>query len=163
MYIRSFIILLSLYFHNINATEIQYYITQYFYINPHSYSINGVQVQKYNPGKLFDLAFLSKNDIYKKCAEKQESYLIVNLYPQTFYNPQMNTLTTDLKVRIYDGKGSLAKTISINQKNQVFLKEHSDTLITKHYSDLIDRLSGTLLLEKKLSNKIDGSFCKIFK
>ena len=153
--------LILLYCNNLFCVEIQYFISPYFFKNPHSYSINGLQNYKYNLGELLNEAFLEKTNIYKKCLDQEKSDYIVNLMPSTFYNPALQTISTNLKVRVYFNDRQTIN-LFIKHENQVFLNENNNKVITEHFSKLIDLLSTELLNLNFGHSKIDGAICKIF-
>jgi hypothetical protein len=160
---RILFILLFLYSSKIYSIEVQYFISPYFYENPHSYSINGFQYYKYYPGPLLESAIKKTKKNYFKCNTDNKSDLILYLFPRTFYNPLMTTLYTDLNVRIFNSINKNEKNLLIKYENIVKLNQTADEQIRDHYSNLINKLDFQLSNINSSNKKIDGNFCRIFK
>ena len=160
---HKYLILFLLFFcKNLFCFEIQYFISEFFYKNPHSYSINGFKLVKYFPGELLESALKSNQEIYKSCEPETKTDYIVNLYPITVYDPFLKSITTDMKVKIFSENTVKPVELIVSYHNQVFLKEDSENLITEHYTKLIDKLSNKVSEIKLPSKKIDGKNCLNF-
>ncbi len=159
----KYIILFFLFFcKNLFCIEIQYFLSDFFYKNPHSYLMNGIKLINYYPGELLEDAFETKKGIYKKCQPEIKSDFIVNLYPVTVYDPFLKNLNTDIKVRLYSESAKKYNELKISHENRVYLQEYSEGLITQHYIELIDILSNEISKVTFPIKKINGDRCLNF-
>ena len=165
MRFSKFILIVLFYCGYAFPSDYQYLLSPYFYINPHSYQINGMQRISFNIGEIFDSAAKEIKDregknIFTKCAAGKKSSYIFYLYPASFYNPGMTTFYTDLDVRIFEAPGKFKSSLKISYQTYGELFENSKKNISNHYKELIRKL----ILENQENTpnfKIDGSFCEV--
>ena len=144
--------------------EVQYFISPFFYHNPQTYSLNGLQYYNFNTGKLIDSAIYKSGLKYFKCSARHNSDVLIYLYPETFYNPLMTTLYTDLNVRVYINNGQNINNFLVQHQNNVYLNEYSENQFEEHYLGLLTKLDKELIFFNKnnITTKINGSLCNLF-
>ena len=159
---HKYLILFLLFFcKNLFCLEIQYFISDFFYKNPHSYTINGSRLIKYYPGKLMESAASTNSKIFKKCEKNNQSDFIINLHPISVYDSFLRKIVTEMRVQLYSAN-DISKEFQIEYEEQIFLKEYSEDLITEHYSRLLNILYNEIALKKIPAEQIHGDICSQF-
>ena len=154
----------SLFLTNIlSAHEVQYFIPKKFYESLYTISVGYGQNHFYSPGKLLEEAIniqTKKDKILKKCLPGEKSKEIIQLTPDSSFNPQMNVFQTDLKVDFLDERTEVVVSKKITHKTVTRMASHEDVIID-HYKKLVEKLidvNELRTLESK--NLIDGKICK---
>jgi len=143
--------------------DAQFFISPFFYQNPHSFSINGIQLKKFNPGFLLESAITNKFKNYQKCSSGLKTDFVIYLYLNTFYNPLMTTIYSDLSARIYNQSNGNYKNLLVKFKNISLINNSIDSQLVAHYEQLVTNLDNHVRkLSNKNKNKIDGKICKVF-
>ena len=155
--------LFSIFLTNILAAhEIQYFIPKKFYESLFTISVGYGQNHFYSPGKLLEEAInmqTKKDKILKKCLPGEKSKKIIQLTPDSSYNPQMNVFQTDLKVDFLDETTEVVVSKKITHKTVTRMTSHEDVILN-HYKKLVEKLIDVDELRTSESESlIDGKIC----
>ena len=144
--------------------EIQYFLDEKYHKNTFSISINGVKNVFWSPGAQFDKAIenynKNSNSIkINKCAADKASEKVLKIYPESFYNPQMNIFHTDFKVLNIDNNGQVVDSYKIIHKTVTRMLAYEGE-IAKHYEGLIKKFMNEVS-NKNRENKelVSGEIC----
>ena len=143
----------------VSSQEVQYFIAKKFYESPFTISLGGGQNYFYSPGKLFDEAINTENKnskVLKKCIPGEKSKKIVQITPNSFYNPQLNVFQTDLKLDFLNKKGEVISSEKITHKTVTRMAAHEKEIL-KHYKELVDKLIVNSNLTTSVDQDIIGS------
>ena len=142
-------------FQNYSNADIQYFLDEKYHKNTFSISINGVKNVFWSPGDQLDKAIENYNKnsnsikIYK-CSADKVSKKLLKIYPESFYNPQMNIFQTDLKVLGIDNSGQTVNSYTVIHKTVTRMLDYEGE-IAKHYKGLIKKF----MTEESDKNSVD--------
>jgi len=144
--------------------DIRYFLDEKYHKNTFSISINGVKNVFWSPGAQLDMAIENYNKnsnsikIYK-CSADKVSKKLLKIYPDSFYNPQMNIFQTDLKVLDIDNSGQIINSYKVIHKTVTKMLAYQEE-IAKHYEGLIKKFmneeSNKIIVNNEL---ISGQIC----
>ena len=124
-------------------SDIRYFLDEKYHKNTFSISINGVKNVFWSPGEQLDKAIENYNKnsnsikIYK-CSADKVSKKLLKIYPDSFYNPQMNIFQTDFKVLDLDNSGQVVNSYTVIHKTVTRMLDYEGE-IAKHYEGLIKK------------------------
>jgi len=144
--------------------DIRYFLDEKYHKNTFSISINGVKNVFWSPGAQLDMAIENYNKnsnsikIYK-CSADKVSKKLLKIYPDSFYNPQMNIFQTDFEVLDIDNSGQIVNSYTVIHKTVTRMLDYEGE-IAKHYEGLIKKFmneeSNKSNVKKEL---VSGQIC----
>lgn len=163
--IKNLLVLLILInYSSYSFAEIQYFLDEKYHKYTFSISINGVKNVFWSPGAELDKAIENYNKNsnpikINKCAADKASEKVLKIYPESFYNPQMNIFHTDFKVLDMDNSGQIVNSYTVIHKTVTRMLDYEGE-IAKHYEGLIKKFmneeSNKINVNKEL---ISGQIC----
>jgi len=163
--IKNLLALLALVIYSgYSHSDIRYFFDEKYHKNTFSISIAGVKNVFWSPGDQFDKAIedYNKNSnsikIYK-CSADKVSKKLLKIYPDSFYNPQMNIFQTDFEVLDIDNSGQIVNSYTVIHKTVTRMLDYEGE-IAKHYEGLIKKFmneeSNKSNVKKEL---VSGQIC----
>ena len=163
--IKNLLVLLILInYSSYSFAEIQYFVDEKYHKNTFSISINGVKNVFWSPGAELDKAIenynKNSNSIkINKCTADKASEKILKIYPESFYNPQMNIFHTDFKVLDIDNNGQVVDSYKIIHKTVTRMLAYEGE-IAKHYEGLIKKFINEVSNKKRINKElVSGQIC----
>jgi len=163
--IKNLSILLSfILYTNYSFSEIQYFLDEKYHKNTFSISINGVKNVFWSPGAELDKAIenynKNSNSIkINKCVADKASENVLKIYPESFYNPQMNIFHTDFKVLDIDNNGQVVDSYKIIHKTVTRMLAYEGE-IAKHYEGLIKKFMNEVSNKNRINKElVSGQIC----
>ena len=159
--IKNLSILLSfILYTNYSFSEIQYFLDEKYHKNTFSISINGIKNVFWSPGSQLDKAIESYNKIkIYKCSADKYSTKVLKIYPDSFYNPQMNIFQTDLRVLNINNSGQVVNSYKVTHKTVTRMMAY-EAEIAMHYEGLIKKFMDEESTKNSMNEElVSGRIC----